>query len=144
MSVNVGGSGSISPREARRRLGIPFSEVRGVFSLPITQANTFVVGQLVTAGATWATATMTSRTNQADGLVVRAKPARFWVATLHGLPIEILAHGLGSAGSTLWLGSSGAMTTTKPTGSTMKIQQRTGRILSSNWILLMIEHPEIF
>ena len=140
--LNLGGSGTETPAQGRARLEVPYTEVSGVFTSHFVQANTFIKVQWVSAGATWILASMDDRDEQADGLIFKANSTEFWVVTSGDVPL--LAHGLGAAGDTLWLDLAGATSTTGPSGGTMKLRQRVGRVTGADSILVMIEHPEVF
>lgn len=145
--VSLGRSAAVHARIARADLGIALSELSGVFSLPIVQANSFNKkgGQLVTAGTTWILSSSADpdRVKAASGLVIKARSDMFWVASLYGMPVERLAHGLGSAPSLLWLQTDSLMGISRPTSSSGKILQRVGKIWGPDLICLMIEHPTL-
>ena len=139
--LNMGSSGTETPSQGRQRLEIPYAEVTGVFASPVEQANSFVKGKWVSSGSPWVLATKDDRDGEIDGLVFKATSLRFWVVT-SGI-VTLVAHGLGSAGQTLWLSTGGTTSPTKPAGPS-NVVQRVGRVIDVDRIKVQIEHPEIF
>ena len=95
------------------------------------------VGNLVYAnGATWTKARANADTTLAEGLVVAVESTSlFRVRYIGPGEVTYTAHGLGAAGTKLYLsqGTAGAITTTAPTSG---IRQQVGKVLSTNKLIL--------
>lgn len=95
------------------------------------------VGNLVYAnGATWTKARANADTTLAEALVVAVESTSlFRVRYIGPGEVTYTAHGLGAAGTKLYLsqGTAGAITTTAPTSG---IRQQVGKVLSTNKLIL--------
>lgn len=95
------------------------------------------VGNLVYAnGATWTKARANADTTLAEALVVAVESTSlFRVRYIGPGEVTYTAHGLGAAGTKLYLsqGTAGAITTTAPTSG---IRQQVGKVLSANKLIL--------
>jgi hypothetical protein len=145
--VSIGRSSASHQRTARAELGIPFSALPDVFTRLVVQTNTFVLGNLVSSrqSTDWILASNDVRESQATGMILKAQSDRFWYASIFGMPIELDSHGLVLAdapANVAWLALAGAMTMTKPVAPA-KVLQRVARPLTANFLMLMIEHPQI-
>lgn len=138
--LNLGHEFPQSGRASRRDLGLPMPDFADVWAELVVQANTFNYGDFVSAGATWVLGSYDDRDEEVDGMVVQRTADLFYVAMVNQ-PLDLLAHGLGTAGTTIWAGLAGAPTATKPSGTTLKNLQRIGRVINSGRIFLRIEHP---
>lgn len=129
-----------SGRASRQDLGLPMPDLSDVWAELVVQANTFSYGDFVSTGATWVLSSYDDRDEEVDGMVVQRTADLFYVAMVNQ-PLQLLAHGLGAAGTTIWAGLAGAPTATKPSGSALKNLQRIGRVINAGSIFLRIEHP---
>lgn len=100
-------------------------------------AHGLSLGNLVYAnGATWTKARANADTTLAEALVVAVEDANlFRVRYIGPGEVTYTAHGLGAAGTKLYLsqGAAGAITATAPTSG---IRQQVGKVLSTNKIIL--------
>lgn len=138
--LNFGDEFPQSGRASRRALGLPMPDLSDVWAELVVQANTFDYGDFVSAGATWVLGSYDDRDEEVDGMVVQRTATSFYVA-MTNQPLDLLSHGLGSAGTTIWAGLAGAPTATKPSGGAVKNLQRIARVINADSIFLRIEHP---
>ena len=99
----------------------------------------FAVGDLVYkfGSSTWAKAVGSAGATVADGIVIAVPDAdTAYIATRDGTPATKTAHGLGAAGTVVFLhqSSAGAMAT----GLTSGIVQRVGKVLDADTILFRL------
>lgn len=103
-------------------------------------AHGFAVGDLVykSGSTTWAKATNAAGTSVADGIVVSVPDANTaYINTRAGVPATKTAHGLGAAGTVVYLSTAGGMTATAPS----PIRQRVGKVLDANTVLFHAQFP---
>lgn len=112
-----------------------------VVSTRVVEAHSFVLGNLVVLTPTgWQLADKNDRDKAADGVIVAADVGEFRIITF-GTVFRWPSHGLGTAAQMLWLGNAGGYETTMPLGAGVRAQQKIGKVLDVNHILIFPYEP---
>lgn len=108
----------------------------------ISEPNAFSVPKLVALTASgWQLADNGDADTKAEGVVVAAEAAEFWVVTSRGQVVEIPRHGFGLRADILWLGTAGNGTATQPAGAGIRVVQVVLKVVDSDNIILFPETP---
>lgn len=133
-------SNVITFREPQGATKITKAQYDANFGEKVTSvAHGRAVGELVYFnGTTWALATNAAAASLAQGFVHSVPDANtFYVVLTDGAILTKTAHGLGSAGTTVYCGTGGAMTATAPAG----FRQAVGVVNDANTIRFRVQFP---
>jgi hypothetical protein len=110
----------------------------------VEEDNTFAAGQLVAITSSgFELADNTVKSKPAIGYVFDAFATAFWLMTIAGTVVDYAEHGFGAAGTKLWLGTTGGIVTSEPTGASAVVIQVVGQVLDADRILLQFHPPVI-
>lgn len=100
-------------------------------------AHGLSVGNMVYFDGIWRKAKADAATTLAEGLVSEVSGDNIIVVLINGIFVSVTAHGLGAAGTTLWVSDStaGALTSTEPSAGG-SYSQVVGQTIDANTIAL--------
>jgi hypothetical protein len=108
----------------------------------VTEANTFRLGELVAfTAAGIVLADNTDADKVANGIVMSASPTDFRLITSAGQAVKVPSHGLGVAGQELWLGTSGGVVTSPPSGGPVRVTQYVLLVIDDDNLILFPQEP---
>lgn len=135
-----------APFYSEETVSVPVEPDEEVEVLQTVTSHGFVAKDLIRwDGSTWVKALATAATTLADAIVTSVVNAnQFQILYLHETEASILAHGLGSGGTKLYLSAAtaGAITTTAPSSSGQFVQQ-IGRVKDANTLILQSTPAEV-